>query len=256
MTADRARRSRCSTWPPSSTTTSSTARALRRGRGDPARRCGARGRRCSWATGSSPPASPWSPTSPRWRTRSRCRRIVARICGSEISQSADRYRCTRACAATCGGSRARPPPCSPCPSTSARRKADVRPRCAAGCGRLGYCLGMGFQIIDDILDFEGPGADTGKPTGQRPCRRDLHAADHPRPEKRRRTTAGRSCPASWLAPGVVQDRVAHPGDGRHRESAADGGRYTERSLREISQLPCGTPDVLENVAEKLLHRTR
>src|SRR5208283_3007016 len=31
--------------------------------------------------------------------------------------------------------------------------------------RLGYCLGMGFQIIDDILDFERVGGEIGKPTG-------------------------------------------------------------------------------------------
>jgi geranylgeranyl pyrophosphate synthase len=34
-----------------------------------------------------------------------------------------------------------------------------------GLSRCGFCVGMAFQIIDDILDVEGDGDLTGKPTG-------------------------------------------------------------------------------------------
>jgi heptaprenyl diphosphate synthase len=91
--------------------------------------------------------------------------LVARICGSEISQSADKYVL----------------------STSVRRYlrriagktaalfalafhvGAVESGCAAPLvallRRLGYSLGMGFQIIDDILDFTCDGSKTGKPSG-------------------------------------------------------------------------------------------
>ena len=91
--------------------------------------------------------------------------MVARICGSEISQSADKYVL----------------------NTSVRRYLRrIAGKTAAlfalafhvgaaesGCEaplagllrRLGYNLGMGFQIIDDILDFTRDRSETGKPTG-------------------------------------------------------------------------------------------
>jgi octaprenyl-diphosphate synthase len=34
-----------------------------------------------------------------------------------------------------------------------------------GMRRFGECLGMAFQIVDDLLDFTGAEADTGKPAG-------------------------------------------------------------------------------------------
>ena len=41
------------------------------------------------------------------------------------------------------------------------RESGCAPQVCETLRRLGYTLGMGFQIIDDILDFEGSGAEDG-----------------------------------------------------------------------------------------------
>lgn len=182
-------------------------------------------------------------------------RLVARICGSEISQSADRFD----------------------PHTSIRRYlrriagktaalfslsfyvgAHESGCTAQVCGtfrRLGYCLGMGFQIIDDILDFERAGAETGKPTGSDisqgiytlptiiALRRDddtLAAALARRPRRRR---------ALSRAARLIEERGGFEG------ARLRAQQYTERSLREIRRLPSNPAiDTLIGVTEKLLHR--
>ena len=183
--------------------------------------------------------------------------IVARICGSEVSQSADRHRV----------------------STSIRRYLRrIAGKTAAlfalsfhvgahesGCPeglctrlrRLGYSLGMGFQIIDDILDFESLGRNTGKPTG-----RDLAEGIYTLPTiLGLKNDDGKLAAALSARPGT-RSALSHAaaliekrgGIARAREFAE---RYTERSRGEISKLPCGEArSVLEEVAEKLLHRTR
>lgn len=183
--------------------------------------------------------------------------IVARICGSEVSQSADRHR----------------------QSTSVRRylrriagktaalfalsfhvgahESGCSPELCSRLRRFGYCLGMGFQIIDDILDFEGLSATTGKPTG-----RDLAEGIYTLPTiLGLRNDDGRLAAALSRRPGSRRalSRAAalideRGGISRARELAQ---RYTERSLRELAGLPHGEPrSVLEHVAEKLAHRTR
>ncbi len=183
--------------------------------------------------------------------------IVARICGSEVSQSADRHRM----------------------STSIRRylrriagktaalfalsfhvgayESSCPPELCSGLRRLGYCLGMGFQIIDDILDFEGLSTNTGKPTG-----RDLAEGIYTLPtilglrnDDGRLAAALSRRPASRRALSQAAALIDERGGiSRARELAQ---RYTERSLREIARLPGGEArSVLENVALKLLHRTR
>lgn len=90
-------------------------------------------------------------------------RFVARICGSEVSQSAERFH----------------------PHTSIRRylrriagktaalfalsfhvgsqESGCSPELCRRLRRIGYCLGMGFQIIDDVLDFEEAGRTPANP---------------------------------------------------------------------------------------------
>jgi heptaprenyl diphosphate synthase len=182
-------------------------------------------------------------------------RLVARICGSEISQSADRFD----------------------PDTSIRRYLRrIAGKTAAlfslsfyvgahesGCAahvcstfrRLGYCLGMGFQIIDDILDFERAGAETGKPTGSDisqgiytlPTIIALRGDDHKlaaalarRPRRRR---------ALCRVARLIEERGGFEG------ARLRALQYTERSLREIRRLPSHPSiDTLVGVTEELLHR--
>ncbi len=43
--------------------------------------------------------------------------------------------------------------------------AGAPPAVVEGLAESGYCLGMAFQIVDDVLDVAGDGNRTGKPTG-------------------------------------------------------------------------------------------
>ena len=182
-------------------------------------------------------------------------RVVARICGSEISQASQRY--------------------SPDPSVRGylRRIAGKTAALFAlsfhvgalqgGCPpqlvpplrRLGYCLGMGFQIIDDILDFSPDGAQTGKPTGSdlaqgiytlpvvlalRSGDRRLHAALGGRHGHRAAVKAARLVREG---PGITAARGA-------------AGVYTRRALAAVDSLPAlPAREVLREVTGRLLHRT-
>ena len=48
---------------------------------------------------------------------------------------------------------------------------------------FGYCLGMAFQIIDDILDFQGTEKEVGKPVGADLAHGVLHPAGPAAPGK-------------------------------------------------------------------------
>lgn len=182
-------------------------------------------------------------------------RLVARICGSEISQAADRYVV----------------------HTSLRRYLRrIAGKTAAlfalsfhvgavesGCSddvcralrRLGYCLGMGFQIVDDILDFPGNGEETGKPTGSDlsqgivtlPAILGLKHDDGKLASALLRHPRGRRAIARVSA--LIDLRGGVQGA---REVAR---RYAERSVREIRRLPpLEARDTLLAVTERLLHR--
>ena len=182
-------------------------------------------------------------------------RMVARICGGEISQSTDRFivhtslrRYLRRIAGKTAALFA-----------LSFYAGAFESGCPAGlCGilrRLGYTLGMSFQIIDDVLDFDGPPDLTGKPSGSDLAqgiitiptilglRRDdgrLAAAIARRPSGRR---------ALARAARLVSERG---GLTAARELAAV---YQERSRREIGRLPAGAArDTLSRVSEALLER--
>jgi heptaprenyl diphosphate synthase len=128
--------------------------------------------------------------------------------------------------------------------------------------RLGWNLGMAFQIVDDILDFEADGQQVGKPVANDlaqgiftlPVVLALKSDDGvlERALAERRYTGRR--------PGRTRREVARI-DGLIRSRGGFDGarawarRYTERARREIERLPAGEPrDVLAGVAEQLLHR--
>jgi heptaprenyl diphosphate synthase len=183
--------------------------------------------------------------------------IVARICGSEVTQSAERHAI----------------------STSVRRYlrriagktaalfalsfhvGAVESGCSAELSsqlrRLGYCLGMGFQVVDDILDVAGLESMTGKPSGQ-----DLAEGIYTLPtilalknDDGKLRSALSSRPRSRRALARTATLIRERGGIQAARSVAE--RYTARSLKEISRLPIGEArDLLANVANALLHRTR
>jgi heptaprenyl diphosphate synthase len=122
--------------------------------------------------------------------------------------------------------------------------------------RIGYCIGMGFQIMDDILDIEGDAVTTGKPAG-----RDLAQGVVTLPVvcARKRDSDGKLAAAlarSRRPPRVVRSLARMiEARGGVRDAKAVAGRYTDRALREISLLPVSEPrDMLAEVTTRLLSR--
>jgi heptaprenyl diphosphate synthase len=182
-------------------------------------------------------------------------RLVARICGSEIGQSTDRFvlhtsmrRYLRRIAGKTAALFA-------LSFHVGAQESGCTPDLCSVLRRLGYNLGMGFQIIDDILDFTGPGDETGKPTGSdlsqgiltlpailglRADDGRLHAALRRRPRSRH---------AVARASRLIEDRGGMKGA---RELAT---LFTDRSRREIGRLPSiEARTMLLETAEALLTR--
>lgn len=182
--------------------------------------------------------------------------IVARICGSEISQSADRFavhtsvrkylrRIAGKTAALFALSFYVGAVESGCP---AELSSVLR--------RLGYCIGMGFQIIDDILDFSPSGADTGKPTGS-----DLAQGIFTLPvilalkkDDGNLAKALSRSPFSRRAVLRMTGIIVAKGGIEGARSIAEV--YTRRAIREIGRLPSvPARETLRAVTEQLLDRT-
>jgi heptaprenyl diphosphate synthase len=182
--------------------------------------------------------------------------LVARICAGEIRQAADRYRVDpslRRYLRTIAGKTAVLFSLS---FHVGARESGCAPAVRDTLRRLGYSLGMGFQVIDDILDLEGTAAQTGKPTGSDlaqgiftlPVVLGLRADDGRLAEALARSPYSPADLARIV--GLISDRGGL--EGARRVARA----YTERSQREIARLP-DTParGTLQAVADRLLHRT-
>jgi heptaprenyl diphosphate synthase len=130
--------------------------------------------------------------------------------------------------------------------------------------RAGYGIGMAFQIIDDILDFEADSAVLRKPTGldiaEGLCTLPLIyalGAD----ESAMRAALGRvaSCAGGMrseerTAAARAAAELATELGGTER-ARQDARRFTERALREIERLPATRArDELASIADKLLSR--
>jgi heptaprenyl diphosphate synthase len=183
-------------------------------------------------------------------------RLVTRICGSEISQSTDRFvvhTSVRRYLRRIAG------------KTAALFALSFHVGAAeGGCAeearavlrRLGYCIGMGFQITDDMLDFSSSDAETGKPT-----RNDLSQGVYTLP-----VIIALRKDASGLEPALSRGRMSRRAVARavrfiQEKGGMDGARliaetYTRRALREIGRLPpLPVRETLRDVTERLLVRT-
>jgi heptaprenyl diphosphate synthase len=183
-------------------------------------------------------------------------RVVARICASEIAQSADlfehrvslrRYlrriagKTALLFAASC--------------RTGATEGGCPAPVCQR-LTRVGYNIGMGFQIIDDILDLTGSPGVLGKPAGS-----DLKEGIFTLPLiyalQRDDGTLGAILHRPPYAGRTLRRIVRLIDERGGLERSRDMARlYTRRADREIGSLPDGEPRrVLALLAQKLLVRT-
>jgi len=183
-------------------------------------------------------------------------RLVSRLCASEIRQSADRYSVNpsiRRYLRTIAGKTALLFSLS---FYVGARESGCEPGVSHTLRRLGYSLGMGFQIIDDILDFEGTDCETGKPTGS-----DLAQGVFTLPVVLGLRADDGALGAALAAPPYAPDAISRIVKLITALGGLDAARraaraYTERSQREIARLPdTEARQTLLVVTEKLLHRT-
>ncbi len=122
--------------------------------------------------------------------------------------------------------------------------------------RYGYCLGMGFQIIDDVLDYTADDASLGKPSGSDAAEGVftlplMHALAGPRQKQLFKLLAKHPY-SRWRITSLL--RIVRESDGPRR--ALDlAALYTRRALRELEKLPEGEARAgLSELALALLSR--
>ena len=124
--------------------------------------------------------------------------------------------------------------------------------------RFGYCLGMAFQIIDDILDLTSQAATLGKPAGwdlahgiyTLPVVLALRAETGP---SRALRGALKVIPASDRSREAIEAELVS--SGAIAEARCIAGLYTDRARRELARLPRDAHrDTLSAVLALLLDR--
>ncbi|GAB4370197.1 MAG: polyprenyl synthetase family protein [Spirochaetales bacterium] len=123
--------------------------------------------------------------------------------------------------------------------------------------RIGYSVGVCFQIVDDILDITGTPETVGKSTGG-----DLREGIYTLPvilaaQSDREKALQLYSEEHLSRPGGYEETLefihSHGGVEKAREVA---GRYTDRALREVAKIPPSeNREVLVQVIRKLLHRS-
>jgi heptaprenyl diphosphate synthase len=122
--------------------------------------------------------------------------------------------------------------------------------------RIGYCLGMAFQIIDDILDFTGNPEKTGKPSLGHDLSEGIYTLPLILALKDGDTQLEKIIPRHKLTRRNRKKIVGIVNASRGMEEArATAALYTERATREIERLEDGfTKDELLKLTTKLLSR--
>lgn len=135
-------------------------------------------------------------------------------------------------------------------------EAGAPPAVVAALTRVGYDVGMAFQIMDDVLDYESTEGEMRKPVGndlrEGLCTLPLILAlkagtPGPRP------LLGTSAPDDAAVASVVASVRASGALDAAKARAAD---YTDRAMRELSRLPGGSArEDLHAIVGRLLTRT-
>jgi len=135
------------------------------------------------------------------------------------------------------------------------RESKASFRASATLSRIGYDVGMAFQIIDDILDYESSEGAMRKPVGKDICEGlcTLPLILALRADGRAIRPLLVSCRPDDAAVKALVARVRD--SGALAESRDYARRYTERALREVERLPKGPArDAFRLVVRKLLDR--
>jgi heptaprenyl diphosphate synthase len=189
--------------------------------------------------------------------------LVSLICAGEIAETSERFLVTRSVRRYLRRIAAKTALLFSLAFLVGGRESGSPAAVVGGLRRLGWCLGMAFQIIDDILDFEASRIEVGKPVAS-----DLSQGVYTLP-----VVLALARDDGTLARALERGRRGRTAGGRARRETArivsliralggiDGARalaqkYTARARREIDRLPPGEPrDVLAGVTEQLLQRS-
>jgi heptaprenyl diphosphate synthase len=187
-------------------------------------------------------------------------RLIAAVCSAEIGQDLERYRYStsvRGYLRTIAGKTAA---LFSLALHAGATEAKAAARVTQTLRRAGYDIGMAFQVIDDILDFEAAEDVLKKPVGkdiaEGLCTLPLIyalQADRPGVEAILGSARGPGEAVTAEAAAAIALRATELG-GPER-ARADARRFTSRALAEIERLPPSPPrDELGSLAERLLHR--
>jgi len=187
-------------------------------------------------------------------------RLIGAVCSAEISQDLEKYRYSasvrRYLRTIAGKTAALFSLALHAGATEAKAETGV----TQALRRAGYDMGMAFQVIDDILDFESAEDVLRKPVGkdiaEGLCTLPLiYALQADRKGMDAILSRGMR-PGKAVTPraAVAAARRASELGGVER-ARADARRFTQRALAEIERLPAsGSRDELMSLAERLLHR--
>jgi heptaprenyl diphosphate synthase len=190
-------------------------------------------------------------------------RLVGLVCDGEIAETAERFLVTRSVRRYLRRTAAKTAILFSVAFLVGGRESGSPAPVVEILRRLGWNLGMAFQIIDDILDFEASGDEMRKPVAN-----DLRQGIYTLPVvlalesddgDLAKTLAARRYTAR--GPARARRETARIGELIRRRGGFDGAReaarrYTERAHREIARLPAGEPrDMLVRVTDQLLQRS-
>ncbi|GHV92173.1 geranylgeranyl pyrophosphate synthase [Spirochaetia bacterium] len=188
-------------------------------------------------------------------------RVISTICGMEIEQNSDRFRTNLSLRRYFRKIMGKSAMLFSLACHVGASEAKASRALTAQLRRVGYNIGMAFQIIDDILDYAGNPAAVRKPLGNdlkeglitlplicalrqedasqnsAVTLRGIFSADH------------FSAEDSGTVIGLVRN------SGGLKAARAYAEKYTARAIREILALPAGNPrDMLERLTRRLLVR--
>jgi heptaprenyl diphosphate synthase len=185
----------------------------------------------------------------------RLSRVVSRICTSEIEQAEDRFDPSVTVGRYLRRIMGKTAALFAISFYVGAVEGGCPPALANNLRKVGFNLGMGFQIIDDILDFVGTPERLGKPIGQ-----DLREGSLTLPVILALANDDGELTDVLDKPSYtdleVREIIRYVVDrGGVEQSRGVAARYTRRARRDIDALPASpSREVLRQVADRLLAR--